>query len=243
VLSGEKAAIVIEGTQGRLLSPEGIEIGSVRKVRRESRTLGALCPPDGRMLFDGISTDAFQSAKVTEDGLLLAGALTKEEVGDFRLHLEFCTPFMPHARGQSRGNSGVYIQQRYEVQILDSFGLDGVENECAGLYKRQAPLVNMCLPPLAWQTYEIYFRQARWDAEGNKTSPAFITVYHNGVLVQDCYAIPDKTGAGKPETPELGRIMFQDHNDPVRFRNIWIAPFPDPSPSAAMPPMPLALRP
>jgi hypothetical protein len=143
-------------------------------------------------------------------------------VEDFRLHLEFRLPFMPYATGQGRGNSGVYIQRRYEVQILDSFGLEGVANECGGLYRQQPPDVNMCLPPLTWQTYDIWFTAARFDGEGNKTANARITVLHNGVPIHNDYEVVAKTGAGRPEAPEPMPILLQDHGNPVRFQNVWI---------------------
>ena len=94
--------------------------------------------------------------------------MTKQPVGDFCMHLEFRTPYKPHARGQGRGNSGVYIQRRYEVQVLDSFSLEGEANECGGLYRTKTPDVNMCLPPLSWQTYDIDFKKAelKKDPEG-----------------------------------------------------------------------------
>jgi len=152
--------------------------------------------------------------------------------------LEFRTPYMPQARGQGRGNSGVYIQQRYEVQILDSFGLDGVDNECGGLYKQTAPAVNMCLPPLAWQTYDIWFTAARFAADGKtKVANARITVLHNGVPIHANREITAKTGGGKVEGPEDFPINLQDHGNPVTYRNIWLVnqisdttPLPCPTP-------------
>jgi hypothetical protein len=138
------------------------------------------------------------------------------------LHIEFRTPYMPAERGQKRGNSGVYIQGRYEVQILDSFGLDGLFNECGSLYRTQPPLVNMCFPPMSWQTYDIDFTAARFDSAGNKTAPARITVTHNGIVVQKNFEIPNKTGAGAAEGADPRPIKLQNHNDAVQFRNIWI---------------------
>jgi hypothetical protein len=138
------------------------------------------------------------------------------------MHLEFRTPYMPQARGQGRGNSGVYIQGRYEVQVLDSFGLEGADNECGGLYKQRAPLVNMAFPPLAWQTYDIDFTAPRFDAAGKKTHNARITVRHNGVVVHNDVEITAKTGGGAPEGREARPIKLQDHGNPVHYRNIWI---------------------
>lgn len=210
-------AAVIHDREGRVLA-------ELTKWLRVSPTLGAAPPPHAIVLFDGHSTEAFENASLTPEGHLSVGGVTKMPVGDFTLHLEFRTPFMPAARGQARGNSGVYIQQRYEVQILDSFGLEGVENECGGLYKQQRPEVNMCLPPLAWQTYDITFTASRWDRDGNKIAPARITVLHNGVPIHDHYAFTAKTGGGKAEGPERLPILLQNHGNPVVFRNVWLVP-------------------
>lgn len=196
-------------------------VGKLRKVRRQSPTMNASPPPGAVVLFDGSPPDHLKNARVTPEGLLAEGAMTKDPVQDFFLHVEFRTPFMPSADGQARGNSGVYIQQRYEVQILDSYALEGVENECGALYKQRRPDVNMCLPPLVWQTYDIDFRAARFDADGNKIANARITLRHNGVPVHDNVEIETKTGAGRKEGPEPRPILFQNHRDPVRFRNIW----------------------
>jgi hypothetical protein len=138
------------------------------------------------------------------------------------MHLEFRTPYMPRARGQGRGNSGVYIQERYEVQVLDSFGLDGADNECGSLYKQRAPILNMSFPPLSWQTYDVDFTAPHFDATGKKTRNAHITVRHNGVIVQNDVEITSKTGAGAAEGPNPRPIKLQDHGNPVHFRNIWI---------------------
>ncbi|MFL2870567.1 MAG: DUF1080 domain-containing protein [Pirellulaceae bacterium] len=198
-------------------------IGKLRRIERVSPSLGLEPPEEAVVVFDGSNTDQFEDgAQMTDDGLLMQGALLGFGVGDFRLHFEFKTPFMPNSVGQSRGNSGVYIQRRYEVQVLDSFGLDGVQNECAALYRQKAPDVNMCFPPLQWQTYDIYFRAARWSEAGEKTESARITVYHNGVPVHTNYEIIAKTGAGQPEAPTKMPILLQNHSDPVRYRNIWL---------------------
>jgi len=158
---------------------------------------------------------------MTPDKLLQVGTITKMMVNDFQLHLEFRTPYMPNARGQGRGNSGVYIQKRYEVQVLDSFGLQGVHNECGGLYRQRKPDVNMCLPPLSWQTYDIDFKAARWEGD-KKVANARLTVRHNGVLIHDNVEVPSKTGAGDKESAKPGPIRLQNHSNPVHFRNIWI---------------------
>jgi hypothetical protein len=216
------SAIMADGSVATVYDSSGNQLGNLHKTHRISPTLGAAPPPGATILFDGRSTEYLEGAKITDDGLLDVGVTTKLLVRDFRLHLEFRLPYMPYATGQGRANSGVYIQRRYEVQILDSFGLEGVANECAGLYRQQPPDVNMCFPPLTWQTYDIWFTAARFDDEGNKIANARITVLHNGVAVHDDYEVVSKTGAGQPEGPEPMPILLQNHSNPVRFQNIWI---------------------
>ncbi|MBM3498567.1 MAG: DUF1080 domain-containing protein [Armatimonadetes bacterium] len=165
----------------------------------------------------------YQWELVEEDAMEVtpgSGSLiTKRTFGDHELHLEFRTPFEPDARGQGRGNSGVYLQGRYEVQVLDSYGLEGRDNECGGMYSVKAPDVNMCAPPLQWQTYDVEFRAERVDAAGNRENPR-MTVYHNGVLIHDDVEIT------VPSTPgglgEAGGLLLQDHGNRLRFRNIWV---------------------
>jgi len=220
--AGDGWSVIADCQSATVYSQDARQRGTLAKQQRVSPTLDAAPPRGAIVLFDGTSADQFNGAQLTEDGLLGVGGTTKLPVHDFRLHLEFRLPYMPYATGQGRGNSGVYIQQRYEVQILDSFGLEGVANECGGLYRQQAPDVNMCLPPLAWQTYDIWFTAARFDDAGNKIANARITVLHNGVAIHQHREVVSKTGAGKPETPELLPILLQNHGNPVYFRNIWI---------------------
>ncbi|HVJ45217.1 MAG TPA: DUF1080 domain-containing protein [Luteolibacter sp.] len=194
----------------------------LERVDRKSPTLGAKPPEGAVVLFGGKDGNDFKGASVTEDGLLTQGATSSEKFGDFSLHIEFRLPYMPAARGQGRGNSGIYLQGRYEVQMLDSFGLDGKDNECGGLYKISAPKVNMCLPPLAWQTYDIDFTAAKVDAEGKKTANAKVSVKHNGIVIQDT-ELPGTTGGAQlKEDGTPGPIHLQNHGNPVRYRNIWI---------------------
>lgn len=192
----------------------------LERVERTSPTVGAPPPPGARVLLDE-STNAFDGTR-DANGWLAAGASSYDRFGDFQLHLEFRTPFMPRSRGQLRGNSGVYLQGRYEVQVLDSFGLTGAWNECGGLYKIAPPAVNMALPPLAWQTYDIEFRAARFDDQGRKIEPARVTLDHNGHRIHDAVALPGPTGRGAPESAEPGPLHLQDHWDPVVYRNIWL---------------------
>ncbi len=196
-------------------------LAELPRVERKSPTLGAKPPAGAVVLFDGSGTQHFRDGRMTADGLLMEGATTKDKFRNFALHVEFLLPFMPTARGQGRANSGVYCQGRYEVQVLDSFGLKGEDNECGGIYKASKPAVNMCLPPLAWQTYDIDWPAAEFKA-GKKTADARMTVRHNGVVVQDNVAVSHSTPGGIKEGAELGPIYLQNHNNPVRFRNVWI---------------------
>jgi hypothetical protein len=222
VLSGEGRRYAILDGSATLLDEFGNPHGSIVRVQRISRTLGQVPPPQAKILFGGSDTDRLLHADVTPDGLLKEGFLTKEAYGDYFLHLEFQLSYMPYARGQGRSNSGVYLQQRYEVQILDSFGLEGKDNECGGLYHSVRPALNMCLPPLAWQTYDIDFCSPRFDPKGNMIQHARLTVWQNGYPVHYMIDVPGKTGAGKAETPKFLPILFQHHDNPVRFQNIWI---------------------
>jgi hypothetical protein len=224
-LVGWAGSIAINGSTANFTNGQGRPAGSLHKTQRISSMMGARPPATAVVLFDETTKnlDQWNKAKLTKEGYLHSGTMTKEPVGDFRLHAEFRTPFMPNARGQGRGNSGVYIQQRYEAQILDSFGLKGIENECGALYKQQAPDLNMCLPPLEWQTYDLYFTAARWSEDGKtKTANAKITLFHNGVAVHQRREITNKTGAGKEEGPQEFPINIQDHGNPVALRNVWI---------------------
>lgn len=222
ILTGESKRLTVRRGLVVVQDESGQEIGRLKKVLRRSQTFGAPPPVGAQVLFYGRDAREFTSGVVTSDHLLVAGADTKQSFGDFSMHAEFRTPYMAPARGQARGNSGVYIQKRYEVQILDSFGLRGAENECGGLYKQRAPLLNMCFPPLTWQTYDIDFTAARFNAAGKKTAGARITVRHNGVVIHDNVEITGKTGGGAAEGPDPGPIKLQDHGNLVHFRNIWI---------------------
>ncbi|WP_328707996.1 family 16 glycoside hydrolase [Streptomyces mesophilus] len=151
---------------------------------------------------------------------------TKESFKDFKMHVEFRVPKLPDdVTGQNRGNSGVYIQERYEVQILDSFGdSTPANNEAGAIYLKKPADFNMSTAPETWQSYDITFRAARFDADGKKTEDARITVIWNGRKVHDDVAIDGPTGAGLPETPAAGAIKLQDHGNKVRFRNVWVEP-------------------
>jgi hypothetical protein len=195
----------------------------LKHVERQSPTMSARPPAGAIVLFDGSNTDEWVNGRIQEGSLQGVGTRTKRTFKDYTLHVEFRTPFMPYDRGQARGNSGLYCNDQYEFQILDSFGLSGENNECGGYYKYAKPALNMCLPPLAWQTYDVDFSMAQFDAEGKKTKPAMATVRLNGVIVHDHYEIPaGNGGGGLNDETKPGPIYVQDHGNPVRFRNIWI---------------------
>lgn len=201
---------------------DGGLIGECKKVIRKSSTLGEEPPAGAIVLFDGKSADKFIGGKLDGD-LLVQGVTSKQKFQDFSLHLEFMLSYMPTERGQGRGNSGFYAQGRYEVQILDSFGLKGENNECGGIYEVKKPDVNMCFPPLSWQTYDVDFTAAKFDNSGKKTADARMMVKHNGVVIHDNVAVPKATRAAPvAEGVEPGPIYLQDHGNPIRFRNIWV---------------------
>lgn len=230
------AAIAADGSVLNGKTPQG-EAFVLHKAMRQSPTLGAQPPANAIVLFDGTDLSAFEKGTaVLDSGLLLpqgsasSGAVTVRAFGDFTLHLEFLEPFMPDNTGQARGNSGVYLQGRYELQILDSFGLNihrgkpGEETqECGAFYQLVGPRLGMSLPPLSWQTYDVEFAKARFDADGKtQTRPARVTVRQNGILIHENQALDRNTLLGDAVTPADGPIRFQAHGDPVKFRNIWI---------------------
>jgi hypothetical protein len=212
----------------------------LRHVIRLSPNLGARPPAGSVVLFNGTDLSAWERRDVkqrqtpvgwsTKDGVMevvpgTGDIMTKQKFADFQLHMEFRTPFMPTARGQDRGNSGVYLQGRYEVQVLDSYGLKGEDNECGGIYKVGAPRVNMCAPPGQWQSYDVTFHAPRFDQEGKKVKDAMVTVVHNGIVIHNDLLIPGPTGGAIEDDVKIpGGILLQDHGNLVQYRNIWLVP-------------------
>jgi hypothetical protein len=205
---------------------------TLTKIERKSSTLG-MKPPEGAIVLFGKEGDEgnWINGKLMElsDGKYLTVSKTgsiksKEKFGAFRAHIEFRLPWMPNSTGQARANSGVYLQDRYECQVLDSFGLSGENNECGGIYTQHKPLVNMCLPPMVWQTYDIEFTPAEFDSAGKKTKNARATIFHNGVKIHDNVEFPKECPGGQKEGATPGPFQFQDHGDPVIYRNVWVVP-------------------
>ena len=215
----------IESEIMTLLGENGEKL-HLKKVFRKSPSLGKKHPDNAIILFDGSNKNEWVGGRIDPKTKLLhtdgKDIISKRKFNDYQLHLEFLLPYRPSARGQARGNSGLYHVNMYENQILDTFGLEGLHNECGGIYSLQNPMVNACFPPLSWQTYDIDFVNAK-NASGKKTSNARITAKLNGILIHDGFEIPKKTGGSRPD-PEgtFGSIKLQGHNNPLQFRNIWI---------------------
>jgi hypothetical protein len=197
-------------------------LGKLARVARRSSTLGMKPPAGSIVLFDGSSVNQFDGGKMTDDKLLMPGTTTKPRFQSGTLHVEFQTPFAPEV--PSRGNSGVYLQSRYEVQILDSFGFDPHNHECGGIPSIKASDVMMSYPPLQWQTYDVDFTAAQFQ-DGKKVQAARMTVRHNGVVIHNDVEVPHATTSSPwEEGREPGPIHFQEHGAAVRFRHIWFLP-------------------
>ena len=187
-------------------------------------------PPEGALvLFDGKNKDQWEGGRLDPKTKFLntdgKDIKTKKKFNSYSVHLEFLLPYRPDARDQGRGNSGFYQVLMYEVQILDSFGLDGKNNECGGIYSKLDCKLNMCLPPLTWQTYDIEFTNAVPDKDDSKkvAKNARITVKLNDVVIHDNVEIKGKTGGAREDaegTP--GPLLLQGHGNPLQFRNIWV---------------------
>jgi hypothetical protein len=206
-------------------------------------------PKDAVVLFDGSSLDAWQSpgggaAKWrVADGYMEtapgAGAIeTKGKFGDIQLHVEWSAPSPPRGVGQDRGNSGVFLMGQFEIQVLDSYKAETyADGQSGAIYGQYPPLSNASRPPGEWQTYDIAFRRPRFDADGKLAEPARITVFYNGILVQNNEEPFGPTSWLKwlpySDQGDRGAISLQDHDHPVRYRNLWLRELPErPAPTA-----------
>jgi hypothetical protein len=212
--------------------------GEIEPPKDEPRVINPGPPPsDAIVLFDGKDLSQWESAKkgpaqwLIKDGVATingTGSInTKQEFGDCQLHVEWATPSEAKGDGQGRGNSGILLQGRYEVQVLDSYNNKTYFHGQAGaIYKQYAPLVNASRKPGEWQTYDIIFHAPRFDDSKKLTKPATVTVLQNGVLVEDNVEIKGTTSfVGAPKYvahPLKQPLVLQDHRSPVRYRNIWI---------------------
>jgi hypothetical protein len=202
-------------------------------VKPNDATLGARPPAGAVVLFDGTSIDGWVKldAKTAAnwpvaDGIMTVGKgniMTQKRFDNFQLHIEFNVPYMPKARGQARGNSGIFLAGIYELQVLDSYGLKLQNNDCGAIYHQVTPSVNACKPPLQWQTYDVTLHKAVVDG-GKVVKKARVTVVQNGVATIDNAEIAVTAGGVNLPEGASGPIMLQDHGNPVEFRNIWLKP-------------------
>jgi Domain of Unknown Function (DUF1080) len=207
-------------------------------------TTPAPVPSDAVVLFDGKDLSKWKSDKdgsaakwKVENGYMevVAGTgsiRTEQAFGSVQLHIEWRTPTPPKGDGQERGNSGVFLMGRYEVQVLDSYGnVTYPDGQAGAIYGEYPPLVNASRPPGEWQTYDIVFHAPKFDASGKVLAPARMTVFHNGVLVQDNTVLtgPTAHSARVPYEAHPAKLplSLQDHDNPTRFRNIWIRELPE----------------
>ena len=189
-------------------------------------------PSDAIVLFDGTDLSNFENGEnwIVKDGyaqVAKSGIKSKQAFGDCQLHLEFATPAEVKGKGQGRGNSGVYMMGKYEVQILDSYeNKTYYDGQCGAIYKQQPPTVNASRGPGQWQTYDIVFTAPRFGEDGTVKTPAYITVLHNGVLIHNHFELQGGTFWHKPahyeKHPEKLPFTIQNHGNPIRFRNIWV---------------------
>ena len=191
-------------------------------------------------LFDGTDLSGWKSSWSgntpdwnVEDGIATVGhedIVSDYQFSDAHIHVEFRIPDMPDCTGQAKGNSGVYVHGCYEIQVLDSYGIENPRNDdCSGIYSIQAPLCNACLPAEEWQTYDIIFRAPRFNQYGEITEDGRITLLQNGIVVHNNFILPSVTPGGITENRRVakGPLMLQDHGNAVSFRNVWVMPLCD----------------
>ena len=186
------------------------------------------------ILFDGTSTDGWTNKdgspidwKIDEEGALVVGSndiISKETYGDAHIHVEFWLPNMPEAEGQGKANSGVYVHGEYEIQVLDSYGVEEcTDSDCSGIYEQHRPLINANLPPETWQTYDIYFRAPTFNNDGEIVQNGRLTLLFNGQCVHNNVELFHRTPGGyRRKRVPVGPLLLQDHDNKVRYRNIWI---------------------
>jgi hypothetical protein len=244
------AVVAAALTVGGIVGESGAQEWAVHSMDRPRPPVvtpgpaGTNAPPsDAIVLFDGTGLAEWERTaggaagwRVTDGFMEVVGGsgslATKRRFGDVQLHVEWMAPSPPRGTGQERGNSGVFLMGRYEIQVLDSHGNDTyADGQAAALYGQHPPLVNASRPPGEWQSYDIVFRRPRFGPDGTVVQPARATVFHNGVLVHDHVAFAGRTAHGRPAVYEHHDdrlpIVLQDHGDPVRFRHIWARELPE----------------
>lgn len=218
--------------QGELISTTGAPGAklALKRVVKESPTLGQKPPKSAVVLLgEGADEDAWiaQPGNIGNGEMRIGGNtyVSKLEFGDAKIHLEFMPPYMPSDSGQARGNSGVYVHGRYEVQVLDSYADAPGVGTCGAIYSIAVPPAGACLPPGQWQTYDITYTAPKFDASGKKVADAVITVLQNGQTLYDNMVLPHVTPGGiSGEESATGPLMLQNHGDEVRYRNVWVLP-------------------
>ncbi len=227
-------------TQGKTreaMDPESTEFWELKPKKITPGAMPGQAPSDATILFDGKDLSNWTTVQGADakwevkDGAMTVvkgtGAVrTKQKFGDVQLHIEWRTPAVVIGDGQGRGNSGIFLQERYELQVLDSYESPTYSNGGAGsIYKQAVPLVNACLKPGEWQTYDVMYTAPRFSDNGRVITPATITVLHNGVLIQNNFQIWGPTSyKGLPvyQSHGKGSLELQDHGNPVSYRNIWV---------------------
>ena len=219
-----RSFLIVAGALSMFL---GIRAGSAKEHEKPANAIVLF---DGKDLSRWMHKDGSPPKWKIVDGVMEVGPgdLTSREAfqGDFILHVEFMPNDVgPGPTGQARGNSGVYIQDNYEIQVLDSYGVKKLEpGDCAGIYAKRPADKNMAKPPGQWQTYHIEYRSPKFDKKAKKTKNARITIEWNGEVVHKDVEIDGICPGGNGERPSAGPISLQDHGNPVRYRNIWVAP-------------------
>jgi Domain of Unknown Function (DUF1080) len=216
-----------------VLYPSTILLAFPAGFRPFDDTLGSRPPEGAVVVFNGKSLEGWvkldgktPAAWPVHEGIFTVGRgniMTQKRFGDFQLHLEFNVPYMPKARGQGRGNSGVYLTGNHELQVLDSYKLKLQNDDCGAIYKQIIPSVNACKPPLQWQSYDVTFHKAKVE-QGKVVKKARLTVIHNGIKTIDDAEISITPGGIDVGDGQDGPIVLQDHGNPVEYRNIWIKP-------------------
>lgn len=191
-------------------------------------------PSDAIILFDGKDLSRWKGAEKwkVEDGIMIEGkgdVTSVDEFGDCQLHIEWSAPTEAKGSGQGRGNSGIFLMNNYELQVLDSYNNETYADGQAGaVYKQTPPMVNAMKAPGEWNVYDVVFTAPRFNEDGSLKSPAYITAFHNGAVILNHFELLGDTPFNRPpeyrKHPEVGPIRLQDHGNPVRFRNIWVRP-------------------
>ena len=226
-------------SQAQITDPKATEVWQP-EVRVVTPGTGTQPPSDAIVLLDGKNLNEWMSAKDSTAAKWDLNAaegsatvkpgtgdlMTKRSFGDFQLHLEFREPSVVKGEGQGRGNSGIFLQNRYEIQVLDCFQNRTYSNGQTGaVYKQSIPLINACRKPGEWQTYDILYTAPRFNSDGIRITPAYVTLLHNGVVTQLHTEIKGSTeyiGLPKNEAHGKAPIRFQDHGDLVSYRNVWL---------------------